>query len=66
MNYSMTQGGLLVAVVGILLVQFGFSDSCSNEIIAQTSPIVGALPGIIMAWVGRVRAGGVTILGMKK
>lgn len=66
MKYSLTQGGLLVGVAGILLVQYGFSDSCSSEITNKLLPLIGALPGFVTAWVGRVRAGGVTFAGFKK
>jgi len=62
MSYSLTQGGILVSVVGTLLVQFGFSDTCSNELITNIPLIIGG----IMAWIGRFRAGGVTKLGFKK
>ena len=66
MKYSLTTGGLLVAVAGLVLVQYGFSDTCSDEIIAKASPLLGALPGIVMSWIGRVRQGDVTKLGFKK
>jgi hypothetical protein len=62
MKYSLTQGGILVAVVGTLLVQWGFSESCSNELITNIPLIVGS----IVAWVGRVRKGDVNVFGFKK
>jgi ABC-type uncharacterized transport system permease subunit len=66
MKYSLTQGGLLAGVAGILLVQYGFSDSCSSEITAKLLPLIGAFPGLATAWIGRYRAGGVTFGGFKK
>ena len=62
---SLTIKGLLVAVGLPLLVQFGFSDSCSNELVAKLAPILATLPGIITAWVGRIRLGGINALGMR-
>lgn len=62
----MTIGGILIAVGGTLLVQFGFSDSCSGEILSKLNPLLGALPGLVMAWIGRVRAGGITLGGFRK
>lgn len=62
MNFSLTIGGVLVSVAGTLLMKFGFSESCSNEVV-QLIPV---LLGGVMAWVGRVRAGGVTPMGFKK
>ena len=61
MKYSLTFTGVLISVVGTFLTDFGFSEVCSNE-------IVGILPVIIggaVALVGRVRAGGVNLLGFK-
>ena len=62
MKYSLTSGGILVAVVGTLLVKYGFSESCSNELVTNIPLLIGG----VMSWIGRVRAGGVNILGFKK
>jgi len=62
MKYSLTQGGILVAVVGTLLVKYGFSESCSNELITNLPLVIGG----ITAWIGRIRAGGVNIFGFAK
>jgi len=62
MKYSLTAGGILVAIAGLLLGKIGFSEACSNEIVE----IGFAAPGLLMAWIGRVRQGDVNILGFKK
>jgi hypothetical protein len=54
-------GGILVAVVVPILVEFGFSTSCANEFVTVVIPLVGGA----MAWLGRWRAGGVDALGRK-
>lgn len=61
-NYSLTQGGILVAVVGTLLVKFGFSEGCSNELISNVPLLIGG----VTAWIGRYRKGDVTLGGFKK
>lgn len=65
-KYSLTQGGIIAAVAGIFLVQFGFSDTCSNEVITKLLPVIGALPGVATAWIGRWRKGDITLGGFKK
>lgn len=60
-DYSLTHGGVLVSVIGSGLLYFGFSESCSNELIALTPTLIGG----VMSWVGRVRAGGTNVLGFK-
>ena len=62
MRYSLTQGSILFAVLGTVLVQIGFSTDCSNEILTYLPGAIGA----IGAWIGRMRAGGTNILGFKK
>jgi len=62
MKFSLTQGGILVAVIGTLLVNVGFSEACSNEIIANIPLIIGG----ITAWIGRYRQGDITLAGFKK
>lgn len=56
-------GGIWLAVGGLLLVQFGFSDVCSNEILAKATPVLGALPGLVLTYIARIKAGGVNIFG---
>lgn len=61
-NYSLTIAGLIGAIALPLLVNLGFSDGCANEIVTTLTP----LPGIIVAWIGRMRHGDVTLSGFKK
>jgi hypothetical protein len=65
-KYSLSYSGILVAVVGALIAQFGFSESCSSELMAKLSPVIGMIPGAILSMIGRYRLGGVTPLGFKK
>lgn len=62
MKYSLTLGGVLVALGGTLLLKLGFSDTCSNEIITNIPLVVGS----VMTWIGRVRQGDVNIFGFKE
>lgn len=43
-----------------------FSEECTTEIMAKLTPIIGALPGLVVAWIGRFKAGGITPLGMRR
>ena len=62
-KFSLTQGGVLLAVVGTILVQYvGLTESCSTELLDKAPLLIGG----IMAWVGRYRLGDVTALGFKK
>ena len=61
-KYSLTQGGILIAVVGTLLMQVGFSDVCANEIITNLPLFIGGAT----AWIGRMRKGDLTVGGFKK
>lgn len=58
----MTQGGILLAVVGTAIMQAGFSEVCTNELIQNVPLIIGGA----VAWIGRMRAGGVSAIGFKK
>lgn len=58
---SVTLWGIVLAVAVPLLVQLGFSDGCANEIMT----IVPTLPGLAVAWYGRVRVGDITVLGAR-
>src|SRR3990167_8034091 len=60
-GFSLTQGGILVAVAGTLLTQY-FSEGCSKELTTNIPLIIGA----VVAWVGRYRKGDITFAGFKK
>lgn len=60
-NFSLTYAGILVAVLGPVLVQYGFSEACSGEI---SNVAVAAVGGLIAAY-GRYRVGGITALGKR-
>ena len=66
MNYSNIIAGLLVAVAGSAVATFGLSESCSNEILAKATPLLGMLPGIAWAYIARLRMGGVNLAGFRK
>ena len=59
---SLTIIGIIVSLVGTALVKFGFSETCTNEIITNAPLVIGG----VIAWIGRVRQGDVNILGVKK
>lgn len=63
---SKTYVGVFVALAGPLLLNLGFSEACSGEITGVVLPLLAALPGAVMALVGRFRLGGVTVLGARK
>lgn len=62
MKFSLTYVGIITAVAVPLLAKYGFSESCSNELVNVAIPLIGALVAVI----GRYRAGGVSILGVRK
>jgi hypothetical protein len=65
-NYSNVIAGLALSVGGILLVQFGFSENCSSEILAKVLPLIGAAPGLVMAYIARIAKGDVKLSGVRK
>ncbi len=67
MGYSKRASGLIIAVAGMLLVEWGFTGECSNQIIAKFQPLFGALPGIALSWYGSMKAKGpITLGGFRK
>jgi hypothetical protein len=66
MNYSVTIGGIIAALVLPVLAQWGFSETCSQEILGVGIPTLLTLPGLVTAYFGRLRQGDVTKLGFKK
>ena len=63
MGYSSTMVGIIGTIALPYIVQVGFSESCGNEILGITAPLLAALPGAALAWWGRMRAKGPTTLG---
>ena len=61
MKYSITMAGIIVMVAGTFLAQF-FTEGCATEIADKLPLVIGA----VVAWVGRMRAGGVDMFGAKK
>lgn len=59
---SMTIVGVFIAVGGSLLLNIGFSQSCSNEITTLLPTIIGG----VISYIGRLRQGDITPLGFKK
>lgn len=58
--------GIFAAIGGLLLVQFGFSDSCSSEILSKGLPLLGALPGLALTYWARVSKGDIGFSGVRK
>jgi len=62
-NFSLTYSGIIVMVVGPLLTQYlGLTETCGAELANQVPVLIGA----VVALVGRYRAGGITVAGMRK
>lgn len=66
MNYSVTIAGIIGAAVLPLLAQLGFSDACSQEVLGVGVPYLLSVPGLLVAYVGRLRQGDVSLGGFKK
>jgi hypothetical protein len=61
-NISSTQLGLVAIVGGYFLIQSGFSETCSNEILTNG----GVLATGAWAWYKRYQAGDLNVLGFRK
>jgi hypothetical protein len=61
-KFSLTYTGIIIAVAGTMLANWGFSEGCSNEIITNVPVIIGGL----IAAIGRWKAGGINVFGVKK
>ncbi len=59
---STTQAGLATIVVGYILVNWGFSQSCSNEIVANAGVLITAG----FAAYKRYQVGDITVFGKRK
>jgi hypothetical protein len=60
-KYSLTIGGVLVSILGTVLIQVGFSEACTNEVVTMLPVLIGG----VMSYVGRFRIGDVDALGRK-
>jgi len=62
-KFSLTYAGIIVMIAGPFLTQtLGLSEACGTEI-ANQIPVWG---GALMALIGRYRAGGIKISGVRK
>ena len=66
MKLSMTYVGIIVAVAGTLLVQFGFTEGCSSEITSKLLSLLPVAGGGALAGYGRYRIGDINAFGVKK
>lgn len=66
MKYSTTIAGIIAAIALPVLGDLGFSQVCSQEILGIGVPFFLSLPGLAMAYIGRVRMGDVTFAGFRK
>ncbi len=66
MKYSMTIAGIIGAIALPLIGDLGFSEACSQEIAGIGIPYFLSLPGLVLAYVGRLRQGDVTPGGFIK
>ena len=65
-KYSMTIGGIVVMLLGTVFVDsFGISESCSTELTSKVAEYAPLVIGGGIAWIGRLRHGGVNLLGFK-
>lgn len=62
-GFSLTHGGILVAVIGSAVAVFGLSQSCSSEVTTKLVEFAPVVVGGVMSWIGRMRATGPTTLG---
>jgi len=60
-GYSLTTGGIVVAVLGLILSEV-LTEGCATEV----ANVLATLPGAVMAWIGRYRKGDITPLGFKR
>ena len=66
MKYSTTMSGILVMVIGTVLVQnVGLTENCSSEITTKLVEYIPLVVGGVMSWIGRIKAGGVSLGGFK-
>lgn len=57
--------GVFTAFAGIVLATY-FSESCTNEILAQVMPILSTMPGLAVTYFARLSKGDVNAFGAKK
>ena len=57
--------GVFLAGLGSLIGSY-LSEACTNEILTKLIPFIGTLPGLLTAWIARVRMGGVNVAGFRK
>lgn len=67
MNYSVTQGGNLAVIIGmIMLVLKYFNINIAQEELQTLAGGILAILGVLVAWYGRYRKGDLTVGGFRK
>jgi hypothetical protein len=61
-KYSLSALGVVLAIAGTLLANWGFSEGCTNEILTITPTLIGGF----ITWLGLLRKGDMTLSGWKK
>lgn len=61
MKYDLGSAGIISAIALPLLITFGLSDTCANEVWTVVAP----MPGAILAWYARMKNGETDVLGRK-
>ena len=66
-KYSLAQGGNLVVIAGflVMIARHYRLDIAENEVVAVLGGLVTVV-GVVMSWIGRYRAGGITLGGFRK
>lgn len=57
----------IIAAIGLpVLGQWGFTETCSQEILGISITTFLSLPGLITAYIGRLRQGDINAAGIKR
>ena len=65
-NFSLTQSGNLTVIIGmIMLILKYFQINIAEEEIQILIGGVLAVAGVVVSWIGRYRAGGITLGGFR-
>lgn len=67
MNYSLTQGGNLASIIGLIMLVLNlFKINIAQDEVEKVISAVIILVGVITSWIGRYRHGDLKLSGFKK